>query len=227
MRILSHFHNDHDGGWTLMELLIVVAIIALLAVIFLLGNWKHYIERAQDAKRKTDVAAIRQAFEEYYNDNECYPASTILDNCGGDELSPYLKRIPCDPVSLDPYKFQPDDFSNMCLGNRICTKLRDLGDPDITAIGCHPVNGCGWGEGWNYCLATGTTVTAEGFDPGIPVPTSSPTPLPTPIYDGEFACSSAGTCQSVGWPPPAGCGRSWAVANCNNECPGNPQYWCP
>lgn len=232
LRRLKSFGSSSDG-WTLTELLIVVAIFAILALIFLLVNWKKNINRAFDARRKADLANIRTAFEQYYNDKECYPPIAVLDNCGSSGtpddpitpgLAPYLKKVPCDPASKTPYLYQPDSQANLCAGNRICTKLSDLSDPDIVSIGCDPVNGCGWGAGWNFCLATGATVTAPGFIPGV-----SPTPLPspTPIYEGKFACSSSGICGDVGFPPPGGCPRSWIDANCSGMCAGNPQLWCP
>lgn len=163
-------------GFTLMELLIVVAIIVVLAVIFLLVNWRHQIDRAHDARRKADLAAILRAMEEYYNDKSCYPALTFIDTCGSTDFAPYLPTIPCDPVSREPYRYIPDSDTNLCGGNRVCAKLRNASDPDIAEFGCHPANGCGWGAGWNYCLANGTTVTAPGFDPGAGTPTPTPTP---------------------------------------------------
>lgn len=221
---LSSMRND--DGWTLSELLIVVAIFAILSIIFLLVNWRKNVFRAQDARRKTDISNIRRAFEEYYNDNECYPELTILNNCDGTNLNPYLRTIPCDPATREPYKYQPDEDTNVCLGNRICTKLLDTHDPDITALGCDGVNGCGWGQYWNYCLAAGTTVTAPGFDPSEGyVPTA--TPVITPYYQGGYACGNDGTCQNVGDPIGAGCLRSWSESNCQGMCPGNPQLWCP
>ena len=222
-----------DEGWTLAELLIVVAIIAILAVIFLLVNWKRSLARARDAQRKTDIANIRRAFEEYYNDNGCYPSLGILDNCNSADLDPYLKKIPCDPTTKEAYKYQPDSETNVCLGNRVCAKLQDWSDPDITTLGCHPQNGCGWGAYWNYCLATGTTVTAPGFDPGVS-PTQTPTP--TPIYAGTYACRpgtilngqivSPGICNNVGDPRSFGCPVSFAEADCQGACADNPSYWC-
>lgn len=212
-----------DAGWTLAELLIVIAIIAILAVIFLLVNWKRSIARAHDAQRKTDIANIRRAFEEYYNDNGCYPSMEILDNCGSTDLAPYISSVPCDPTTNEPYLYQPDSETNVCLGNRVCTKLQDWADPDITTLGCHPVNGCGWGAYWNYCLATGTTVTAPGFIPGA---SPTPTVTPTPSYLGPYACTRDGVCNNVGDPEGQGCPQSWAEADCQTMC-GNTALRCP
>lgn len=209
-------------GWTLVELLIIVVIVGILAAMFLLLNWKRSLWRAYDARRKTDVANVRRAFEEYFNDHNCYPALTVLNTCGSASLAPYLAKIPCDPATKEPYKYQPDSESNLCTGNRVCIKLQDFGDPDITTLGCDARNGCGWGAYWNYCLATGTTVTAPGFNPGV-----SPTPLPspTPSYAGSYACRRGGVCNNVGDPASLGCPQSWAESNCQGMC-SDPAYWC-
>mgnify|MGYP001562056353 CR=1 FL=1 len=221
-----------QAGWTLAELLIVVAIIAILALMFLLVNWKRSVYRAQDAGRKTDIANIRRAFEEYYNDHDCYPTLDILNTCEGTGLNPYLSKIPCDPVTNVPYMYKPDSDTNVCIGNRVCAKLEDLADPDIGKLGCDPVTGCGWGAGWNYCLSTGTTVTASGFVPNV---SPSPTPIPTPALNGNYACRPgiqiggivilSGSCNNVGDPTAFGCQYSFAESDCQNKC-GQIVYWC-
>lgn len=211
-----------------MELLIVMAIIAVLAVLYLLVNWKKSLFMANDARRKTDLSNIRRSFEEYYNDHNCYPDLAVLDTCGGNALAPYLAKIPCDPASRQPYKYKPDDDTNTCTGNRVCAKLQDWTDPDITTLGCDPQEGCGWGAYWNYCLASGSTVTAPGFVPGL---SPTPAPSPTPAYDGPFACwkGSPSTCKNLGVGGPAanGCPRGFAEANCQGLCPTHPELVCP
>jgi len=159
-------------GFTLAELLIVIAIIGILVAIIAGVNWKNQVNRGYDARRKEDLTRLRTALEEYYNDHDCYPPASVLAECGGTGLRPYLDAIPCDPVTRDTYKYVPAE-SGTCQGNRLCAELADTGDPQITAIGCNPVTGCGWGVGYNYCLASGVSVTAPGFDP-------LDTPLPTP-----------------------------------------------
>lgn len=61
-------------GFTLMEILIVVAVIGLIAgaVIMLLNPFTQ-LEKAYDAKRKKDLSLLKKAIEEWYNDKGCYP----------------------------------------------------------------------------------------------------------------------------------------------------------
>ncbi len=222
-RKLFAVNRSSQAGWTLTELLIVVAILAILSIVFLLVNWKRNVSRANDARRKTDLANVRRAFEEYYNDNECYPDATILNNCGSTGtptdptpgLAPYMRVIPCDPATREPYLYQPDSATNLCSGNRVCAKLQDIYDPDIVAIGCDS-SGCGWGPGWNYCLATGATITAPGFVPSY-APTSTPLPEPTINPEDHYACGPNGQCNYYDNPINHGCPSSFPLA-----CPADP-----
>lgn len=61
-------------GFTLVEVLLVVGVIAVLAVITVI-SYNGTQARARDAKRKTDITAIAKALELYYDDNGQYPPS--------------------------------------------------------------------------------------------------------------------------------------------------------
>jgi len=62
-------------GFTIIELLVVVAIIGILATVVLasLGSAR---EKAREARKLTDLNQIRNAFELYYLDNGSYPLAT-------------------------------------------------------------------------------------------------------------------------------------------------------
>lgn len=84
-------------GFTLVELLIVIAIIALLATLVIV-SLRSAQEKARDAKRVADVKQIQSAAELYYSDNNNYPAPNpntwaqlALD------LDTYLSGLPVDP----------------------------------------------------------------------------------------------------------------------------------
>ncbi len=213
-------------GFTLMEILIVVSILLLLLFLVML-NFKTQLNRANDAKRKTDLQKIQKAYEEYFNDKGCYPDQWVLRSCGGNGLDPYLPKIPCDPVTKLPYLYVPGS-PRVCSGYRVCTKLEDTKDPDITRIGCDPVSGCGFLPGYNYCVASGYESTSAGggyatvFDPAL----WTPTPTVPPIFAGAYACRQDGQCNDVGDPQSLGCPASFADPNCSNNC-DNPAYRCP
>jgi len=219
--ILSGFdlgRHDRNKGFTLTELLIVISIVVLL-LLLLLVNLRTQIKRANDSHRKADLNRIQKAFEEYVNDKRCYPPEGILDDCDSSTLSPFLERVPCDPVSRTPYLHVPGD-SNLCGGYRVCAQLEDKNDPDIVRIGCHPDNGCGWGAGYNYCVSVGYGVTPDGYNPNV---APDATPTPTPSWNGPYACTPQGACNYYGDPegpifPQYGCPVSWSGTCPPGEC---------
>lgn len=147
-----------SGGFSLIEVLIVVAILGILIVLTMFFIQRHLM-RARDTQRKSDLDKIRTAWEEYYNDNRCYPPPHHLLNCGSTSLSPYLKTIPCDPLTKQGYLYQ-SLAGDYCAGYRILVRLEVETDVDITAVGCDPVEGCGGndGEDYNWGVAVGERV---------------------------------------------------------------------
>ena len=80
-------------GFTLIEMLLVLMLIALLATLVtpvVTGG----IARARESTLRADLYALRKAIDDYYADNGTYPPEL-------DELvtKRYLRRIPSDPVT--------------------------------------------------------------------------------------------------------------------------------
>lgn len=150
-------------AFTLMELLIIIALIALIAAaaLFLLNPWAQ-INKGQDSKRKQELTQLNKVFEDYYNDKQCYPppsqicynagAGTTCNICGNEptspSFSPYLSRLPCDPRQpAKKYLYQVD--STGCpTWYRIYTTLSNTADPVIVSVGCQ--NGCGLAPDFSY-----------------------------------------------------------------------------
>jgi prepilin-type N-terminal cleavage/methylation domain-containing protein len=59
-------------GFTIIELLIVIAIIAILAGL-VLNNFQGAQAKARDTGRVTDINNLHSKLEEYYNENGAYP----------------------------------------------------------------------------------------------------------------------------------------------------------
>lgn len=152
-------HLPSRRAFTIIELLIVIAILGILATMLMM-NYRGQVDRGMDVRRKTDLKKIAAAFEAYYNDKNCYPPATILQNCGGSELAPYLEKIPCDPTNI-PYVYVPVDASNVCGDFRIFGTLKDRSDTDIARLGC--AGGCGNGApaGYNYGVSSGVPVGSK------------------------------------------------------------------
>ena len=76
-------------GFTIIELLIVIAIIGILAGL-VLNNFQGAQAKARDVQRKADINAIHGKLEEYYNNNNGYPdgnlSTTLLAGIDADAL---------------------------------------------------------------------------------------------------------------------------------------------
>jgi general secretion pathway protein G len=89
----------NQRGFTLIELMIVVAIISILAAI-LIPNFTHARAQAQTAACEANLREIATAFELYYADNQQYPAganATIGANTISKNGVNYLNTVPQDP----------------------------------------------------------------------------------------------------------------------------------
>ena len=141
----------------MIELLVVIGIISAVASIGYMGIRRAQM-RARDAERKRHLQVLKKAFEDYYNDNGCYPPQEGIDECNGAELDPYVRAIPCDPLSKQPYEYVP--LANACQGYRVYTKLEVPDDEEIIKVGCDGATGCGHplDAEYNYGIAVGTSV---------------------------------------------------------------------
>lgn len=68
-------------GFTLLELMIVVAIIAILAAIAL-PSYQDYITRSKFQEATASLADLRVKMEQYFMDNRRYNATGVLGTCG-------------------------------------------------------------------------------------------------------------------------------------------------
>jgi general secretion pathway protein G len=82
-----------SGGFTLIELIVVVSIIGILVGIAL-PNYRATILQAKEAVLKEDLFRFRDSIDQYQADKGKYPAS--LDALVTDG---YLRGIPKDPIT--------------------------------------------------------------------------------------------------------------------------------
>jgi general secretion pathway protein G len=80
-------------GFTLVELMVVMAIIALLLALALPRYFNH-LDRSRETILKQDLATMRDAIDKYHGDRGRYPNSL-------DELvsARYLRALPVDPIT--------------------------------------------------------------------------------------------------------------------------------
>ncbi|KKT34809.1 MAG: hypothetical protein UW22_C0065G0006 [Candidatus Gottesmanbacteria bacterium GW2011_GWB1_44_11c] len=191
-------------GFSFGELLIVVAIVALIALAVLMA-YQTQVAKAHDATRKEHMKKFRIMFEDYYNDHNCYPTEAQWDacTCGSACFSPYMDQFLCDPVTRQKYYYYPftnaDGEVDTCLGYRLYAKFENKGDPDITMVGCSWVMGCGTDtrSAYNYGITIPGPLTDADFNPNAtPTPTGYQYEPGCESATGPWACNIAGTCNS-------------------------------
>ena len=99
-------------GFTLVELLVVVAIIGILSTV-VVGNYQRSIKKAQEAALRHNLYVMRVQINHYFSDKQKYPADlmTLVDEH-------YLRDVPVDPITKSRDTW--------------ITKSADLGEEDIS-----------------------------------------------------------------------------------------------
>ncbi|HSG00410.1 MAG TPA: type II secretion system protein [Vicinamibacterales bacterium] len=82
-----------DGGWTLIELFVVLSIVVLLATLAM-SQYRNSIRYAKEAALRSDLFLMRDAIDQYYADKGRYPESlqTLVSES-------YLRAVPRDPFT--------------------------------------------------------------------------------------------------------------------------------
>jgi len=90
-----------ERGWTLIELVVVISLIAVLSTIALAG-YRSAITRSKEAVLKEDLFRMRDAIDQYYADRGEYPIAL-----GALVSDGYLRSIPDDPFTNSPDTWLP------------------------------------------------------------------------------------------------------------------------
>jgi general secretion pathway protein G len=93
-------------GFTLIELMVVIAIIGLLATI-VIPNVRNALDKGKRVTAQANISQIKNALDRYYLDASAYPTTDqglnalVAAPSGGnvphDWQGPYLDKIPLDP----------------------------------------------------------------------------------------------------------------------------------
>lgn len=114
--------SRRTAGFTLVEVLVVLIVLAILAAI-VLPKFIGSSTRARESRMKADLRLIREAIDRFHNDTGAFPArlSDLADtkaparglDADGNQIcinplqwhGPYLDRVPKDPISGNDYTY--------------------------------------------------------------------------------------------------------------------------
>jgi type II secretion system protein G len=109
--------NTLRSGFTLIELVVVILILAVLAGA-LVPRVTDRLAKARDEQRLEDMNEVRDAIEQYYLDKGKYPEPRKNSGFGGWDVSHdknfipelvktgYLRAVPSDPINDDTYHYR-------------------------------------------------------------------------------------------------------------------------
>lgn len=116
-------YRNKQGGFTLLEVMVVVVILGILAS-FVVPNLLGNKEKADQQKAITDIVALENALDMYKLDNGVYPTTDqgldalVTRPTGSPEPrnyrnDGYIRRLPSDPWGNDYQYLSPGDNGNI------------------------------------------------------------------------------------------------------------------
>jgi len=162
---------NKNKGFTIIELIVVIAIIAVLAAI-VLTNVSGYINRAKEARASDDFNNIAKAIQIFYGQYGMYPGGdpqsqeiefySSSDNGGGE---------PCSTVNGQQHclsEFYKSDWTgynaNYYINNGYYhVHLWDENQSGKADCGVVRLDSGGYSYGWKYILCTGCPCGTNGY----------------------------------------------------------------
>ena len=154
--------NDYRKGFSLIELMVIVSIIAFITSIFV-GYVRQSTSRGRDLRRKQNVDQIVKSINFYFNDRGSLPRNqtgwcTYISNTGGvapgykvlfaQDISPYMPVLQYDPTnesSVGDYLYNNTDNNN---GHyTVCAIM------EVPTGKSYDYSACIGGTIYNYCIS--------------------------------------------------------------------------
>jgi len=174
---MKKFHN-RKGGFTLIELMIVVAIIGILAAIAI-PNFLRFQLKAKSSEGKTNLAAIRTAEESYYSEFGLYVSALASPPTINSNLKKAFDNVANGPnAGFDRLGWSPEGyvfFNYVVKSNGAYSVFTATAQADIDADGT--------GQTWGY---------RKGANPGGPHGNSL-----TDCDSAELTPETVGPCLSA------------------------------
>jgi type IV pilus assembly protein PilE len=109
MKRIARAVSQRPRGFTLVETLIVVALITILAVIAV-PSYQDSIRKARRTEAVGGLLDLADRMERYYADQRTYLAATVTDLMGDDktENGHYTLSIPAEDLNAESYMLRAD-----------------------------------------------------------------------------------------------------------------------
>jgi general secretion pathway protein G len=140
-------------GFTLIEVIVVISIMAVLSVI-IYASFDKSKAKSRDQKRISDISSIQLALEQYFNKYGVYP--TVLSDT---KLVPaFISEIPTPPNSGETYNYFPLTKTN---GSSDCVSYQLWTTFEMTNLYLDQKKGFNSkslaSSGWSECSCAGDT----------------------------------------------------------------------
>ena len=153
---MRFFRKNFTGGFTLIEFLVVISIIAILTAVATV-SYTNVQKKSRDGKRKSDLAAIQQALAVYYQDTGHYPPydagppvnehvdwcttisnptyiADVYNKLASATPPTYIKQMPKDPIVGTAGGDGDYYYHKSAIGHyKLWAALENSNDPDISA----------------------------------------------------------------------------------------------
>lgn len=188
-----------EKGYTLIEMMLVLALLAILLAGSALGAVKQ-LKRGRDAKRKADLEELGLVLNDYYDARMEYPDE--LPECGSEWKlgeTVILEEVPCSPGE-EGYRYIYDDQGSQDWF-KLYTNLEYEEDKVIDELNCR--QGCGPDCLYNYGIASSNVrIDSCGEKEEL-----------------KYVCAPGGGCEVFEDPQASQCPRVYINnPSCENEC---------